>query len=359
MKDPLQAIKPEVRNLIPYTLRDYSYQHKMNQNENPFGFPLELKEEVWRRVREQEWARYPDFTLRRITEAIARYAELPSDWVLVGNGSNELIQATLMVTLSRGDRVVIAVPTFTLYRITSQVMGAEVIEVRLQQSDFSLPVPKLVAQARDTQTKLVILCSPNNPTGNIHSQEDIRRVIEETGALVIIDEAYRDFSEQNLRPLLDEYHNLVLLRTFSKAMALAGLRLGYLLARPEVASQIAKAKLPYGLNLLSEMAALVALENVEILRQRVEAIRKLREELYSELKSIPGVYPYPSQANFILCRFALPVEDVFRRLLEGEGVLVRDVSSYPMLEGHLRLSVGTQEENQALLRGLRSIFMDS
>ena len=349
----LDFIKPEVRDLSPYTLRHHEYRIKLNQNENPFGFPEALKEEVWRRVRQRDWARYPDFFLRDVTEGLAAYAGVPPDWVLVGNGSNELIQVALMATLARGDVVVIPVPTFTLYQLMSTVMGARAIQVYLSQGDFSLPAERVIATAKAHQARLVFLCTPNNPTGGVHPEAAVRRIIEESGTLVIVDEAYREFSDQDLSPLLHEYDNMILLRTFSKAMAMAGLRVGYLLARPELVREIAKAKLPYGLNILSEAATLVALDHVEILREQVHRIRALRDNLYHQLQGIPGVHPYPSQANFILCRFERPHEEVFQALL-ADGILVRDVSGYPRLTGHLRISVGTEEENAALVRSLMS-----
>lgn len=353
MSQVLDLIKPEVRELAPYTLRHHTCRVKLNQNENPLGFPDALKEEVWRRVRRRDWARYPDFLLRDVTEGLAAYAGVPPDWVLVGNGSNELIQVTLMATLSRGDAVVIPVPTFTLYRLMSTIMGAKAVEVRLNQGNFSLSPERIIAAAKAHRARIIFLCTPNNPTGTSHPEGAVRQVIEESGALVIVDEAYREFSDQDFSPLLNDYDNVVVLRTFSKAMAMAGLRVGYLLARPELVREIAKAKLPYGLNILSEAATLVALDHAEILREQVRRIRALRDDLYRELQGIPGVYPCPSQANFILCRFDQPESEVFDALL-ADGILVRDVSSYPMLAGHLRISVGTAEENAALVRSLMS-----
>ncbi|MFQ6059215.1 MAG: histidinol-phosphate transaminase [Anaerolineae bacterium] len=354
MTNALNLIKPEVRNLAPYTLRHHEHRVKLNQNENPFGFPEALKEEVWRRARGRDWARYPDFFLREITERLAQHADVPPDWVLVGNGSNELIQVTLMATLARGDTVIIPVPTFTLYRLMSTVMGAQVVEVPLSQGDFALPTEAIVAAAREHRARVVILCSPNNPTGVAYPEGQVRRIVEETEALVVLDEAYREFSDQDFRPLLDGYDNLILLRTFSKAMAMAGLRVGYLLARPELVRELAKARLPYGLNLLSETAALVALDHRDLLEAQVRRIRALRNVLHAELRALPGVHPYPSQANFLLCRFDRPTEEVFAALL-ANGILVRDVSGYPLLAGHLRISVGRERENEALVRTLKEL----
>jgi histidinol-phosphate aminotransferase len=356
MDNKLNYIKPEVRALSPYTLKLHEYQIKINQNENPFGFPEALKEEVWRRLRDRDWARYPDFYLREITQGLADYAGVPPNWVLAGNGSNELLQMTLLATLARGDSIVVPVPTFSLYRLQGVAMGATVLEPRLPAPHFSLPVDEIVELIRSHAPKVVVLCSPNNPTGNTHPIESVRPIIEaSTAGLALLDEAYVEFSDQNYRSLLDEYENVALLRTFSKAWALAGARVGYMIARPQLIEQIGKVKLPYGLNILSETAALVALEYQDVLFEQVAEIIRQRERLFEALQSVPGVHPYPSCTNFILCRFDQPTEEVFDACLEA-GILIRDVSHYPGLQGHLRISVGTEKENASLIEVLRDFL---
>lgn len=350
-------IKPEVRALSPYTLKLHEYQIKINQNENPFGFPENLKEEVWRRLRDRDWARYPDFYLREITQGLADYAGVPADWVLAGNGSNELLQMTLLATLARGDCIVVPAPTFTLYRLQSVAMGATVLEPRLSDDHFHLPVDEIIRLIERHAPKVVVLCSPNNPTGNTYPIDSVRLIIEAaTSSLVLLDEAYVEFSEQNYRPLPEECPNVALLRTFSKAWALAGARVGYMIAHPDLIREISKVKLPYGLNILSETAALVALEHQDLLFEQVAEIVRQRQRLFEALQSLPGVHPYPSQANFILCRFDKPTERVFDACLKA-GILIRDVSSYPGLRGHLRISVGTEKENKALIQALADFLI--
>ncbi len=347
-------IKAEVRGLTPYTLQDHPYRYKLNQNENPFGFPNELKEAFWQRVRDRDWARYPDFHLRQVTERLAEHAGVSPDMVLVGNGSNELIQVTLMVTLSRGDTVVIPTPTFTLYALLATVLGATPQSVMLRRGDFALPAKEIIAAAQAKQARAVVLCTPNNPTGNIHAEADVRQIIEACDGFVIVDEAYHEFCDQDFRALLDDYENVVLLRTFSKAWGLAGARLGYLLGPPALVREIAKAKLPYGLNIFSETAALIALDHRETMQEQVVEISRQRDLLFDALVKLEGVHPYPSQANFVLTRFDRPSAEVFAACLE-RGVLIRDVSHYPGLAGHLRLSVGTAEENEILLAVLETL----
>lgn len=350
-------VKPEVRALTPYSLKLHEYEIKLNQNENPFGFPKELKEEVWRRLRTRDWARYPDFYLREITERLAEHAGVPPDWVLVGNGSNELLQMTFLATLARGDTIVAPVPTFTLYRLQGVVMGATVVEPCLASGHFDLPVEQITETIAAENPKLVVLCSPNNPTGNTHSVDSVRTAIDAaSNSLILLDEAYVEFCDQDYGTLLDEYENIALLRTFSKAWALAGARVGYMIAHPQLIEQISKVKLPYGLNIFSEAVALVALEHRDLFARQVAHIVEQRNKLCTALSELPGVHVYPSQANFILCRFDKPTDAVFDACL-GAGILIRDVSHYPMLDSHLRISVGTEEENEALVSALSDFLI--
>lgn len=346
-------IKPEVRELSAYTLTQYDYRHKMNQNENPLGYPEELKQEVLRRVAQADWARYPSFNLDRLRERIATYAGIEPAMVLPGNGSNELIYVALATTLTKNDHIVVPVPTFSLYKLLGRVMGATVHEVRMVPDDnFALPAGEIVETAQANDAKVVIICTPNNPTGTAYDSEAVRRVVAESGALVLIDEAYREFSEQDFAPLLDEFDNVVLLRTFSKAMAMGGLRVGYAITNEALATEIHKAKLPYALNLFSEEAAIVALEHYDHFEPAIDTLKRERTRVYEALQKIAGLHVYPSDANFFLVGFECAPEEVFHYLLDEHGILVRDVSHYPGLAGHLRLSLGTPDENNLLIEGL-------
>ena len=348
----LNKIKPQVRALTPYTLKRHEHDVKIDQNENPFDLPAEIKEEVLAFARERIWARYPDFAPEDLTEKLAEHLGWKATGVLVGNGSNELIQATLMVTSCPGARVVIPTPTFTVYRLMATVLGAEVVEVYLK-NDYTFDVTALRDAARGAD--VLIVCSPNNPTGCVLSNEDLRTILEGTDALVVVDEAYHEFYGETCMGMMPEHRNLVVLRTFSKAFALAGLRVGCLAAHPEVAAEISKGKLPYNLNFFSQAAAMAALENTSALREQTEYIKAQRELVYRRLGEIEGVTVYPSHANFLLFETDLNPREVFDGLLR-HGVLVRDVSRYPMLSKALRVSIGTEEENERFLEGLASVM---
>jgi len=354
MPSPIEKIKPQVRAIKAYTLAPLRTEIKINQNENPFDMPAAIKDEVWRRLQERPWSRYPKFVPAELLEGLAAFAGWRADGVLAGNGSNELIQALLTVTVGEGTRVVITEPTFTLYRQLVTVLGGEVVAVPLNEN-LTFNIPKLASKVVSIKADLTIICSPNNPTGCAIERRDLVSLLRNTEGLVVVDQAYAEFGGENFIPLLKQHQNLIVLRTFSKAMAMAGLRVGYLLASPALVTEINKAKLPYNLNFFSMMAAEVAVEQFDLLRPLIEQIISERERLFYALQHIKGLTPMPSAANFMVVRTAIPPKQLFEALYE-RGILVRDVSSYPMLADYIRLSVGAPEENDRLLEALHEIF---
>ena len=354
MTVPLDIIKPVVRALRAYTLSPHRASVKINQNENPWDAPAEIKEEVLRRFAARQWSRYPDFVPVSLHERLAQFAGWKTDGVIAGNGSNELIQALLMVAIGPGKRVLISEPTFALYKQAATVLGGEVESVLLT-SELSYDVAALLKTIEERQPDVTIICSPNNPTGCVIDAGDLRRLLVASRGLVVIDEAYHEFAQQSVVPLLNEHENLIVLRTFSKAMAFAALRVGYLLAAPELVTEIRKAVLPYNLNAFSQLAAEVAIEKYPtLLGPTVEAIRNERERVYSEVSKIQGLHPQKSSANFMVVKRDGDVRQMFEELLKRD-ILVRDVSGYPMLSEYFRVSVGTPEENDQLLRALHEI----
>ena len=352
MKD---VIKPAVRALRAYTLSPDRASVKLNQNENPWDAPARIKEEVLRRFAARKWSVYPDFVPASLNERLAEFAGWKPDGIIAGNGSNELIQAVLMVTMAPGKSLLISEPTFLLYRQVNTVLGGDVISVPLT-SDLQYDSDALLEAVQTRQPDITLICSPNNPTGSVLDDTVLRSLLQISSGLVVIDEAYHEFGAHSVVPLLREYENLIVLRTFSKAMAFAGLRVGYLLAAPELVREIRKAVLPYNLNAFSEMAAEVAVENYESeLRPLVQQIVSERDRLFRELSAIDGLTPVPSHANFILVRsgHTAPAQ-IFAHLLKHD-VLIRDVTGYPMLREYFRFSVGTPTENDQLLTAIREI----
>jgi len=352
----LALIKPGVRAQTAYTLDAPRAPRKLNQNESPFDAPEAVKHAVIRAMRDEPWNRYPPFAPTELLERLAaRHAWLASG-VLVGNGSNELIQATLAVTVGEGTAVVTPAPTFSLYRLLAAVYGGRHVPVPLT-ADYRFDLDALVRAARDTRAPLVVVNSPNNPTGTPLPDGAVERLLAETTALIVLDEAYQDFGGPTAVPLLKDEPRLVVLRTFSKAMSLAGLRFGYALAHPAVAAEIAKARLPYNVNRVTLAAAHAALDAADVLAERVQVVRRNRDALAGRLARIPGLRAFPSAANFVLIRCETrPAAEVFRRLVEEHGILVRDVSGAVGLEGCLRVTAGTDEDVDAVVRALQTIL---
>lgn len=353
MAEPFESIKPAVRALRAYTLSPHRASVKLNQNENPWDAPARIKDEVLSRFAARKWSRYPDFIPVSLHERLAEFAGWKADGIIAGNGSNELIQALLMVTITAGKRVLISEPTFALYRQVATVLGGEVDSVSLT-SDLKYDPRQLQRVVEAEQPDVTIICSPNNPTGCVIDDANLRTLLRTSRGLVVIDEAYHEFAEHSVVSLLHEHQNLIVLRTFSKAMAFAALRVGYLLAAPELAREIRKAVLPYNLNALSQMAAEVAVELYESeLRPRVNAIIQERDRLYARLTEIDGLSPVASKGNFMVVKSTTDPKRIFEDLLKRD-ILIRDVSSYPMLSDYFRVCAGTPEENNYLLEALQN-----
>jgi histidinol-phosphate aminotransferase len=352
----LALIKPSVRAQAAYSLEQPVTARKLNQNEAPADLPAGLKREILARAGALPWHRYPAFVPTHLTEIIARRSGWVADGVLVGNGSNEVIQAALAVTLGDGDTVVAPSPTFSLYRLLAGVMGARYVPVPLNP-DFSFDVDALIAQVRRERARVLVLNSPNNPTGSALPNGAVERCLAETDAILLCDEAYQEFGGPSAVSLLGRSPRVVVLRTFSKAIGLAGLRFGYALAHPEMAREIAKAKLPYNVNAITLAAAEVAFEHAEVFEARTRAVIAERERFLGALAEIPGIHAFPSAANFVLIRMeTVPARVVFRRLLDEDSILVRDVSHGSGLQECLRISIGEREDMDAVIGALRRIL---
>jgi histidinol-phosphate aminotransferase len=354
----LETIKPKVRALRPYSLNNTDAAIKINQNENPFDLPLRIREETLRRLKARKWSRYPEFVPATLIDRLSDFAGWPRDGILVGNGSNELIQALLMVTVGEGSTVLISEPTFTLYRQVTTVLGGEVKSIQLT-SKLQYDTERLRETIDRSQPDVTIICSPNNPTGCVIDDDALAELLRTARGLVAVDEAYQEFAGHSVAPLLQDFRNLIVLRTFSKAMAMAGLRVGYLLATPALAGEIGKALLPYNLNVFSQTAGEVAAEMYdEELRPLIATIVKERDQLFHALSLISGLTPVPTEANFILVHSQLDPRRVFEELLKRD-ILIRDVSGYPMLGEYFRVSVGTPEENDLLIHALKEILVET
>lgn len=345
-------IRDAIRDVGEYTLKQHPYRIKLNQNENPYELPISIKDEIARRLIAMPWSRYPAFVPEQQIEKLSGFTGWKSDGILLGNGSNDLLQLLFTCVLERGRGIVINQPTFTLYKILAKSLGADVHDVPMLKP-FAFDVDRIISTANATDASLLVLCSPNNPTGTFLPREDLVRILENTQALVVLDEAYVQFAKQTQIELLNTYDRLVVLQTFSKAMGAAGLRFGYGLMDPGLARELNKVKLPYSVNIFTLLAAEVLMDRWQTIRGWIQTLIGEREFVRSELQQLPAIHAYESAANFVYFEsLRKSPSEIFDALLV-KGILVRNVSSYPMLERGLRVSIGTPEENREFLSVLK------
>jgi histidinol-phosphate aminotransferase len=333
--------------MTAYTLEVREAETKLNRNESPFDFPPELKRQLAEEIVRQPWNRYPDFESNALRDAIARAYALGSGNILAGNGSNELLAAAIGTFVGPGTPVVIPRPTFTLYEKLVTIAGGSIISVDIDPRRGLLPLEAMLSAAASVEHPIVILCSPNNPTGGVLPAGGIERLLA-AGATVLFDRAYGDFAGEALPPLNDR---LVVFSTFSKAWGLAGLRVGWLATTAATAREIRKVKLPYSLNIVSEAAAVLALENRVVRDANVARIISERQRILAAMRSIPAIETFPTEANFVAFRTERPLfEELCRR-----GILVRDISSYFGLRNCLRVTIGAAGENDRFLEALKEM----
>ncbi len=302
---------------------------------------------AWRLL-ETDWARYPDFHADELRRDLGRLHDHPQEGVLVGNGSNELLSVSLTALTPPGGEVLGAEPSFGLYR-SFVLKAAGVPRFLPPRPDLRIPADELEEEiARDPRRPL-LLCTPNNPTGDALPPERVERLLERLEAPLLLDNAYGEFCRFDYRPLLAKYPHLVLFRTFSKAWSLAGMRLGYLLADPRLAAELLKVKLPYNVGHAAVIAGRVALEAEPEARRRVQVLVARRPQ-WATMLAEAGLEVFPSEANFLLVRSSKAGE--IRETLEARGIRVRDVSGYPGLAGCLRVSIGTGAALRAVKKAL-------
>lgn len=350
--DIQRLVQPQLKDLRPYEPHLYDNVIHLEANENPYPFPQEVMEKIFREMAQLGFNRYPDPALKDLREAIGQYAGVSKEQVLAGNGSDELIQGLLLTFAGPKAKVIIPSPTFSMYKIWATVVGASPVEVPLK-ADYNLDLPVLLKELEDPAATVVFLCSPNNPTGNLIPLEEVEEICQRSQGIVVLDEAYYEFARESGISILDKYPNLVILRTFSKAYALAGLRVGYILASEAIIKELFKVKLPFNLNSFSQVAARQVMENQPVFEAQIEEILANRDELWMELQTIENIKVFPSSANYFLIQVP-EAPRVHKELIE-EGILVRYLGGGPGLENCLRITVGTKEENSFLIEKLKAI----
>lgn len=347
------TVRAAVRGQKPYVVGGLSEAAvKLNQNESPFDLPEALKRDLIEQFMAVPFNRYPAEQPHRLRDALAERLGRDPESVLVGNGSNELTYTLGLAFIDPGTPVVLPRPMFSLYGTMARLYGADLVEVP-PRDDLSFDMDAVRAAVERHRPALTVLTTPNNPTGLALPLREVLSVLERTEGVVVVDEAYVEFTEEvSAEAVLDDYPHLILLRTFSKAAGLAGLRLGYLLGHPALMRELLKARLPFMIDRLTELTALALLERPHLLQERTAAIKASCGALTEALTALDGVDVRPSQANFVLFRTGHEPATLLRRLGDA-GVLVRDMSGYPELRGYLRVNAGTEAENKAFLTALK------
>ena len=355
-RDPLAAVRPEIRALRAYRFAPVpeGLRAKLDFNESPADVSAEAKDGALAALRARRFALYPEFGSLRLRAALAASVGLSPEQVVPANGSGEAILAAVAVFAGCGGTLLLAPPVFSLYVQMAGIAGARVAAVPLVGDDFRLDEEAFLARAAEGERTVPLLCSPNNPTGGTVSREFVRRLCA-VSPVVLLDQAYVDFSEEkdDLLPLLDELRNLVLFRTLSKAYSIAGLRVGYAAAWPDVAEEIAKAILPFSVDVGAEEIALAVLARRGEVRERCRAVARERERVAAALRAL-GARVAPSRANFL---FLVPPDGDGARVLRdlrARGVLVRDQTT--VVPGALRVTIGTPDENDLFLSTLKEVL---
>ena len=321
---------------------------KLDGNENPYGCSPKVQRALAHYLR---YHIYPDPEQRDLRKALSEYVGISSEHIVVGSGSDELIDLVSRLFIGVGDKAINCVPTFGMYPFSTQVCGGEIVEAP-REGNFAISVAKIKA-ALDKLTKVIFLASPNNPTGNITPKKDILELVE-TGIIVVVDEAYYEFSGETVAQLVPQYDNLIVLRTFSKWAGLAGLRVGYGIFPQKITSYISRIKSPYNVNVAAQLAALESLQEIDYLKDKIRAILKERERLFAKLKGVPFLRPFPSQANFVLCSVQDGKAKEIYQQLRQRGIFIRYFDT-PLLKDYLRISVGKPEDTDALIGALSQI----
>ena len=362
MIDPSQSladavVRPDVLAMAAYTVQDASGLLKMDAMENPYRLSSALQRQLGERLGAVALNRYPANGLRELADALARHAQMPPGFSMVlGNGSDELI-AILSIACDRPGACVLApMPGFVMYGVSAQLQGLRFVGVPLQD-DFELDEAAMLAAMTQHRPAIVYLAYPNNPTANLWKADVMESIIAAAPGLVVIDEAYQPFAGRSFMERITRYPNVLLMRTMSK-FGLAGVRIGYLVGPSVLVGHINKVRPPYNISVLNAQCTLFALEHADVFARQARDIIAQRQYLYEALQAMAGVQVYPSDANMLLVRILsgdVRAADNVHQAMKTRGVLVKNMSATdPLLRNCLRLTVGTADENRAMLAALKA-----
>ncbi len=348
----LQA-RSEIRSLKAYYADDADETHgRFHANESPFNLPPSVREEIAKRVKDFPFHLYPNGECLPLRKQLAKHLDLSSAHLLLGHGSDELIGLIIQTFCRDDDQVLVPLPTFSMYKQIALANRVNCAEVKLN-ANFGLP-SNFFEKIEFYKPRVVFLSYPNNPTGNLFSDEDIEKLLSIKSVLTVIDEAYFDFSKKTYIDKIEEHKNLIVLRSFSK-IGLAGLRLGYLAAHPEMVEEINKVRLPYNIDTFAQSVLSYLLDNWKVVEKNIAKINAERAFLTEALEEISFIDVCPTAANFILLRINNFKGSYIAGLLKEQKLIVRTYGSGDMLEYYIRISVSTRKNNEKLIRVLKEI----
>ena len=324
----------------------------LDKNEVPWSLSSKVEEAIFQRLKVMEFNRYPDSNCTELKTAISGYTGVDAAEIAVGNGSDELISVVLQTFINPGDTVAVHNPSFSVYKIDGTICGARVWEYNLD-SNFGMKLEEFISCLQKEKPKLVFLCNPNNPTGSRLELSEIEQILMKTDGIVVVDEAYFEFSGLTAVGLLSDYENLIILRTFSKAFGLASLRVGYMLASASIISYVERVRATYNVNTLAQTVAVEVLRNLDTVIERIEIIKSERERLTAQLKKLEGLQCFESWSNFLLMRS--PYADEIYKKLQEAGVYIRGFST-PILKDCIRVTIGSSVENDRFYEIVKEVL---
>ena len=348
----VEKMKDNLRVLETYQVSKDNRSIILDANENPHNIFEFFLEEFIHEIRMFPANRYPNTDSEELREHIAKYTDSKKENIICGNGSDEIIQMVINTFIEKGDSVVIHTPTFSMYKVFTSIAGGAIVEV-LSDEAFRIHPEEIISASNKADAKLIFLCNPNNPTGFSLSRENIIMILENTKATVVVDEAYYEFLDETVVDLTFQYERLIVLRTMSKAFALAGARVGYGVACKETMEMIYKVKPPYNLNSFSQLIGRLYLKNMPLVKESILKIKQQRESLLNALSKINELQVFPSAANFVLIRSKKTPEIL--QAANGAGISLRNYGSDPVLGDCLRITVGTEIENRKLINVIEKV----
>ncbi|MBQ0931203.1 histidinol-phosphate transaminase [Ideonella sp. 3Y2] len=352
-----RVLRADVQGLHGYAVQPSAGMVKVDTMENPFQLPPALRQQLGARLAEVALNRYPAERGDVLRAELAQHAQMPAGCdIMLGNGSDELISLLTLAADVPGNVILAPLPGFVMYELSARLQGLRFVGVPTTP-DFQLDAPAMLAAIREHQPAVVWLAYPNNPTANLWDDGAIDAIIEAAPGLVVMDEAYQPFASRDSLARLQRHEHVLLMRTMSK-FGLAGVRIGYLIGRAPLIAELDKLRPPFNISVLNCEAALFALEHVDEYARQAAIIRSERARIFAALQALPGVQPFPSEANMVLVR--VPDAAALFAGMKARQVLIKNVSGlHPLLAGCLRITVGTPEENTQMLAAFEAALKDT